>query len=348
MNNSELKIIDAHVHLANTSAIEGFQKLMNSFNISMLNIACIMRQPYTNMAAFLFKAMSPDRIYVSAGLDYDNYVSQNKRTDFKKQAEQLMGLGADGMKMIEGKPNMRKKTGIPLDSDIYDDYYAYLEKNEIYILFHVADPEEFWDEDKCPESAKKMGWFWGDGTYPAKEELYRESENVLKKFPSLKVIFPHFYFLSADIDRAANFLDKWHKVSFDITPGSEMYYNFCAKQGEWQEFFIEYQDRIIFGTDNDASSNESIKWSGDNIQNVRKALETDEDIFEGKGLKLDKDVLKKIYADNFQKYAGKTPKQVNFAEVMQECNKIIDVIKDMPEQDQSVSELQTIIENRLF
>ncbi len=46
--------------------------------------------------------------------------------DFAGQARRLREAGCDGMKMIEGKPTSRKQTGLPLDSLLYAEYYAYL------------------------------------------------------------------------------------------------------------------------------------------------------------------------------------------------------------------------------
>ena len=41
----------------------------------------------------------------------------------------------------------------------------------------------------------------------SKEELYAEVDEVLRRHPNLRVIFAHFYFLSADLPRAARFFD---------------------------------------------------------------------------------------------------------------------------------------------
>jgi hypothetical protein len=69
---------------------------------------------------------------------------------------------------------------------MYDSFFAMLEKQMVPVLYHVADPEEFWDPEKAPSWAKEHGWYYGDGSYPSKEQLYTEAESVLKKFPGLK------------------------------------------------------------------------------------------------------------------------------------------------------------------
>ena len=107
--------------------------------------------------------------------------------------------------MGEGKPTLRKAIGQPLDSPVYDAYYAFCEAQSFPILFHVGDPPDLWDSEKVPEWARRRGWFYGDGTYPALETLYGEVDGILDKFPTLHIILAHFYFGSYDIERAARF-----------------------------------------------------------------------------------------------------------------------------------------------
>lgn len=69
----------------------------------------------------------------------------------------LWSLGVDGMKMIEGKPDYRRHTGLALNDPIYDMYYSWCSDNAVPILMHVADPEEFWHIDKINDFARKAG-----------------------------------------------------------------------------------------------------------------------------------------------------------------------------------------------
>jgi predicted TIM-barrel fold metal-dependent hydrolase len=305
------KIIDSHFHAYTGKDCGVFIKdLIGKTGLASIVIASIPKalahsEHFYNREALKLKKEMPDKVYLFGALDYSDKSYLEGKVDFAEQAKRLFKAGADGMKMLEGKPNARKTMGIPLNSDIFDSYYSYMEKNAYPILMHVADPETFWDPDKAPAWAKKHGWFWGGGTFPEKEQLYRESEAVLEKFPKLKITFAHFYFLSADINRASKFLDKWKNVSFDITPGWEMYDNFTSKSDEWRKFFIKYQDRIIFGTDNTPplknayqdQLNDSIK----KIAKIRNFLETDKEMLCGCGLNLGNKVLEKIYSGNFLK-----------------------------------------------
>ncbi len=305
------KIIDSHFHAyAGIDCGVFIKDLIGKSGLSAIGIASIPKalahsEHFYNSEAFKLKKEMPDKVYLFGGLDYTDKSYREGKVDFSEQARKLFEAGADGMKMLEGKPNARKALGVPLDSSIFDSYYSYMENKSYPIIMHVADPETFWDPDKEPEISKKRGWFWGDGTFPEKEQLYMEAEAVLEKFPKLKIVFAHFYFLSADIKRASKFLDKWKNISFDITPGWEMYDNFTGKSVEWREFFINYQDRLIFGTDNTSPLKNTHEEQLDNsiktVTKIRDFLETDREMLCGRGLKLGNKVLEKIYSGNFLK-----------------------------------------------
>jgi len=163
------------------------------------------------------------------------------------QIDTLQAIGFDGLKLIEGKPMVRKLLGLPLDGPEYAGLWAALEERAMPVVLHLADPEEFWDADLCPDWARAQDWYYGDGTYPLKEDLYAEIDRVLQRHPRLKLILAHFYFLSADLRRAGAFLDAHPGVCFDLTPGVEMYLNFARGLDAARDFFIRYQDRLIYG-----------------------------------------------------------------------------------------------------
>ena len=128
--------------------------------------------------------------------------------------------------------------------------YTHLDVYKRQLLAHVADPEECWDKDLIPDWAFAAGYFYGDGTYVEKETLYTEVEDVLTRFPGLRIILAHCFFMSADLERLDALMQRHPNVCLDIVSGTEMYWNFGRRPDDWRAFFLKYQDRIIYGTDN--------------------------------------------------------------------------------------------------
>lgn len=291
----------------------------------------------------LLKAMYPDQIYIFGSLEYPREGEADGH-DFLKQAQRLMDIGFDGIKMIEGKPNVRKWTRIPLNSDVYDEFYSYLQKEEIPITFHVADPDIYWDEEKCPRYARENHWDYLDGTFVSKEGLHKEAEGILEKFPKLNIIFAHFYFMSKEPERGGAFLDRWQNVSFDITPGSHEYENFARIPAVWREFFTKYQDRILFGTDSFLGFDNNIELSND----VRMFLESKgEYTFKSHGCKtvclgLERDVLEKIYKQNYMRYVKGAPRKLNKELALAECRRAAELADGNSMEQEVGGELDAI------
>lgn len=323
-------IIDSHVHFTDTgsfSFFDGYLKGEGVDRINVVSLACASKEDhFQNVLACCYKLLNPGKVYAYGSLMYPSYPLTGNEYDFPGQVKRMMDMGMDGIKMLEGKPDLRKAIGIPLDSPVYDGYFEFIQRESIPVIFHVADPETFWDKDKAPAFSFEQGWFYGDGTFPEKESLYREVEGILSKFPRLRITFAHFYFLSDFIERASEFLDRWENVSFDITPGREMYENFSKKPGDWAEFFTKYQDKIVFGTD--MTDDQFQGGAKEIIGTMRRFLETDESFeswdFKIRGLNLKGDVLQSIYCKNFERYGGKGPKAVDKAIVLDECDRLME------------------------
>jgi len=330
--------IDCHVHLRDPDSIAHLDALRQRVGLKYMNIVCtISRERVTaNPAAFVAKKDRPGLFYVFASLDHAAHFSGGTvmAPPLWDQVDRLQALGADGIKMLENKPTSRKFLDIPVDDDYFAPYFARVEETGFPILWHVNDPEEFWDPAKTPAWAKKRGWGY-DETFVKKEQLYSEVENVLIKHPGLQIIFAHFYFLSADLPRAGAFLDRFPNVRFDLAPGIEFLYNMSRDVEATRAFFVKYADRIVFGTD--ISSSNTPEEAEIRAGIITRWLETDEeyrvpesaDFLLGppedglmRGLSLPADVLAKIYRTNFEKIAGPEPKPLVRELALEECERI--------------------------
>jgi len=278
-----------------------------------------------NRPLFAAKMQHPELFYGFPGLDHSEYWLTGKTNPktLASQVERMRRAGMDGFKLLEGKPTTVKILPVPADSPYLDDFFSECERTGMPLLWHVADPEEFWDPAKTPKWALSRGWGYGPGDVP-KETLYAQVDNVLARHPKLKVIFAHFYFLSADLPRARAFLNANPSVGIDLAPGVEMLHNLSTNVEKARDFFIEFQDRIYFGTDlsNGLKMPQAIARSGI----VTRFLETDDaypvpkeaDFLLGKpedgeikGMSLPKSVVGKIEWKNFEKLAGKKPHKPN-------------------------------------
>jgi predicted TIM-barrel fold metal-dependent hydrolase len=254
------RIIDGHVHFVHPERMADMLALMDAVPCARFNLVCLPNPDGTtqNAAALYFREHHPDRVYLSGALAYGPAMANLARGPLLL-AEQVRGLkaqGFDGLKLIEGKPQVRKLLPFSLDGPLYAPVWAALEEEQFPVVLHVADPDEFWDAEACPEWARRSGWDYSDGSYPSKEGLYAEIDEVLARHPRLKLILAHFYFLSRELERAARFLDAHPTVCLDLAPHMDMYVDFSRDPAAARAFFLRYQERIIYGTDTDTRAME--------------------------------------------------------------------------------------------
>jgi predicted TIM-barrel fold metal-dependent hydrolase len=333
---ADLHIIDCHSHFGgeDLDAIDGMIEHQRAGGIDQ---TCVLISSFpgrsnANPEGLYAKAKHPSTVYLFPGLDYAAVardVDHRLTYSLAEQVDRLAEVGCDGIKMLNGKPNYRKTSGLALDSVIYDEYFARLAERHFPVLWHVNDPEEFWDPEQAPEWAKGPGWLYDD-SFPTKESIYGECERVLEKHPTLTIIFAHFYFLSDDLPRAAACLDRYPNVCFDLAPGIEMLHNFTKRPDEARGFFLKYQDRIIFGTDFAPGGLLSRIWVVRNFLETEEEFHvpTDERLFWPdhrtmmRGIALPEKVLKKIYADNFRRIVGPEPRKLDPRKVIQELDRL--------------------------
>lgn len=323
----EHRLIDAHFHLSPTrtmSRMENVQDTVDVLEKCGLERLCIQsivqwepRFLTRSPLALLAKRRCPDRIFAFGGLRFPNPDAPDKHFPYQQEAERLISLGFDGIKLF-GKPTMRQRFKEAFDSPIFDDLYDFLEEQQIPLLFHVGDPREFWSETAAPAFARENGWIY---TKPDFDTYYDEIEGLMKKHPTLRVLYPHFFFLSDDLPRLRAFLDRWPSVWIDITPGSEMYHNFSPDPSAARAFFLEFQERILFGTDNTGAPfgepNRSVENAAGRLNTLCDFLCTDRAFGWGEafqGLSLPHETAEKIMAENFYRYVGnRYPKPVDLA-----------------------------------
>ena len=339
---SDLPVVDCHVHFGNSGAgvaqlTSGELERFGEFVVKVIEKGRLSQMYVTARDAGLYlKVRYRESFYAGGFAPWSGETDTLPDVDWTSHISSLVEVGFDGIGEMGSKPVPRERHA-PLDGCYYRGFWEACESFGFPVLCHVADPEEFWDEDLAPDWAKKEGWVYYLGDYPAKEELYGEMENVLDAHPNLKVVLSHFCFMSADLERASDFLSCYGNANFDLALGIELMYNISQMRDDWRSFFIKHQDRIFFGTD--IATWRTIQESIDRIWLIRNFLESDEEFFTPPtadklltrynepfiGLNLPESALRKIYAENFQRLWRKKPEKVHL-------DAAIEIFKDKGEK----------------
>jgi hypothetical protein len=230
-----------------------------------------------------------------------------------------------------------------VDGLYFAEFFQACEALDMPLLWHVADPEEFWEPQRLPAWAREQGWGY-DSNFPAKEDLYRETERILRRHPGLRVVLPHFYFLSADLSRAEALLAAFPGVHFDLAPGIELFYNLSREPDRARDFFIRFGGRILFGTDilSEHTPAEARHRAGIVLRFLAGGgtfrVPAGADFLLGKpedgvirGLSLPEDTLHDILTANFRRVFGPTPRPLDADRARAECLRLASIEAEVEE-----------------
>lgn len=331
------KVIDAHIHFTDMydengkNMFDGLNEYQKKYGFKNINICCI---PFSfsdisnNILAAIYKLKNPTA-YAYGGplyVDFPVVKPAPEGLDMLTQYNELMEIGFDGIKFYDSKPKEAKMLKVFPDDDFNEAMFAQAEKDGTHFIWHVGDPDTFWDAEKAPEWTHRLGYFYGDGTYPSNEAIYTAVLNVLKRHPKLNITFAHFFFWSEYPERLVNLFETYPNVSIDLVPGSELYGGILKNYDFYKDFFKKYSSRILYGTD--VTFPRTDDYSDVLTSEVYNSVATSNRIeiynVEGKGLNLPEDVCRNILYNNFIRCnKSDTPRPINKAALKKYIEKYI-------------------------
>jgi predicted TIM-barrel fold metal-dependent hydrolase len=217
--------------------------------------------------------------------------------------------GARGLKVLKDLGLQdRDKSGklIAVDDPRLDPVWEECGRLGIPVAIHVTDPEAFFhpingENERYEELIEHPDWSFYDHGFPSKEEVMAQRDHMFAKHPHTTFIALHVANWPENLDYVSHLLDRLPNVMTE----------FGAREAELgrqprraREFFLKYQDRILFGTDSPPSL--------EMYRNYFRWLETDDEYFDyygypgqGRwkiyGMKLPDPVLQKVYHRNAER-----------------------------------------------
>lgn len=175
----------------------------------------------------------------------------------------------------------------------------------IPVLIHVSDPIGFFlpidkNNEHYPTLLEFPGWSFYGSQY-SKWELLEQRNRMIAAHPNTTFILPHVANLPEDLDAVGELLDRFPNVYIDFSARID---ELGRQPYTAHDFFVRYQDRILFGTDKPMDAR--------TYRTYFRLLDTRDEYFEypdyvGRwghsrwriyGLGLPDVVLKKVYHEN--------------------------------------------------
>ncbi len=205
------------------------------------------------------------------------------------------------------------------DPQLYPVFH-HLEERGIPLVGHLGEPKNCWlplDE----MTTKNDSSYFGDNPqyhmylhpeFPSYEEQMAARDRMLENHPDLVFIGCHLASLEWSVDEMARFLDRFPNAAMDMAARmGQLFYQTVEDREKVRDFFIRYQDRLLYGTDvtDRGGSKEAFQtrlhqtWLTD-WEYLVTDNEMTSDLINGqfRGLELPREVTDKIYASNARKW----------------------------------------------
>jgi len=313
-------VIDIHFHGRDLETAEDYRELLHKLDSVGVAIITNLNMGFREVFDRHIDVGKPfsDRVIPFARVDWEEINSPGWSQRAAAELERMFQAGAQGLKIWKDLGlQLRNPDGSYIHSDdprlapIWQTCAEYnrpvlMHLSDAIARFHPIGPaNERYEAGLWRESPE--GNYYGTGQ-PTHDQIFVHWEKMIQQQPKTIFVMAHFAETPWDLARVANWLERY----------PNMFVEFSSRLAELgrqpytaRRFFLKYQDRILFGSDNNPSSIPDEEW-----RPYWRFLETDDEYFDfpvqlrstfgfsmqGRwkinGIFLPDDVLQKIYYAN--------------------------------------------------
>ncbi len=308
-------VIDVHNHVNDAMGIEESMppqrviEVMDKTNVKTVVILTGMWGEKLQKVLDTMVKPYPGRFIVFTQMDWSKIDDPNFSQEMVAQLDDAVARGARGLKVLKDFGlGVKDKTGklITVDDPRMDPVWEECGRLGIPVSIHVTDPEAFFHpidntNERYEELTDHPDWSFYGPQFPSKVSILEARDRVIARHPRTTFVALHLANWPENLDYVSGELDKYPNMMVE----------FGARQAELgrqprraRDFFIKYQDRIMFGTDNGMAE--------EMYRNHFRWLETGDEYFDywsypgqGRwkiyGMELPDPVLEKIYHLNAER-----------------------------------------------
>ena len=196
----------------------------------------------------------PGRFMLFATLDPREMFEPGFPEKQLKWLEQAAALGARGIKVHKRLGlTVRDSAGqlVRIDDPRLAPLWNKAAELALPVLMHVTDPTPFFSlvdatNERYEELVAFPGWSFYGPSFPSKDSLLAQRENVLRRHPRTVFIGAHFGDNPEDLAYVETMLERYPNYHVEI---SSRVPELGRQPYSARRFFVKYQDRILFGSD---------------------------------------------------------------------------------------------------
>jgi predicted TIM-barrel fold metal-dependent hydrolase len=314
--------IDAHVHVHGRADRLMAQAIRDHVRILTINVDYpdFPSIPEQQRDAVSLKERYPGQVAFAAAFSVENFQSPGWADSALKQVDRAVEEGAVGVKIWKNiGMSLKDPDGryVMLDDRRFEPIFARLERDHIVLLGHQAEPLNCWlpfekmtvrsDQDYFREHPQYYMYLHPE--MPSHDVILAARDRLLTAHPALRFDAVHLASLEWDVDKVADFLDRFPNATVDLAARLvHLEYQAATHPAKVRQFLIRYQDRILYGSDDaygpDDSDRKAVAevhagWVADwRFLATSDVLRSPDFAQSFAGMHLARDVIDKIYRRN--------------------------------------------------
>lgn len=317
---------DVHVHINTYDPYFIHFAQQNNFKLLSLNVGAPdyptlpQQQHYTLSHLKNFKG----NFAYATSFDINGFEDsswQQKTLDYLKASFDSGAIGVKVWKNIGMEYKTKAGKFVMADDPRLDTVFDFIEKNNITLVGHLGEPKNCWlpldkmtvknDKDYFKKHPEYHMFLHPE--YPSYEDQVNARDHLLEKHPNLRFDGAHLGSLEWSVDELAKRLDKFPKMAVDMAARiPHLEYQAIKDHKKVRDFFIKYQDRLLYATDlviDEGIDTTAAKKEAQDVWQSHWKFFTSDKLMDApeltekfRGLHLPKEVINKIYRENAQKW----------------------------------------------
>jgi hypothetical protein len=248
------RAIDAHTHLQSHAypivrEIFEQQNIYRAINLSGGHDPDV-REAHLERANRLH-----NRIALFFNMDWENVDDPEFGEKTADELESAVREGYAGLKISKALGlEVKTEEGdfLPVDTPKLDPLWERAGELGVPVTIHTADPKAFFEEpgpqnERWAELKQAPDWSFHDEKYPSRQSLLEARDRMVARHPDTTFILAHMGNNPEDLDYVAELLAEHDDLVVDTSARIAEFGRHSAERV--REFFMRFQDRILFGTD---------------------------------------------------------------------------------------------------
>jgi predicted TIM-barrel fold metal-dependent hydrolase len=253
--------LDAHVHANRDDQIFLDIARRDGFELISINVDYPDFPPLADQARIAHKLHADPRFHFGTTFSMQGFGSADWTAATERAIDSEVRRGAIAVKIWKNVGMVEKDVQgryIMIDDPRFDGLMAHIEKLGVPLIAHQGEPRNCWlpldkmttDNDRSYFRDHPEYYMYLHPEQPRYEDLMAARDRFVARHPHLSFVGAHLASLEWSVDRVAKFLDAYPNATVDLAARmSELQYQSVRDRDKVRQFFVRYQDRLLYGTD---------------------------------------------------------------------------------------------------